>query len=139
VTVPAYEKNLIKYPASKQAWITGTDAKLYDIITGKPEGSLYAEGHLIDQVAAETTYNGSKYFITQYSLDRKVWKGFLDKNLSTVPPAVPEPPKDDPTIPDEVDGGDRFTSISEADRNAIIEFLSSIVQQIMAFIAKLRK
>jgi hypothetical protein len=137
-TVPAYEKNLIRYPSDKRAWIVN-DSQLRDIITGKPEGAVFTKGQVIDQVAAETSYNGNVYFITRYSLDRKAWKGFIAKDLSITPPPVPEPPKDDPTDPEVVEGGDRFTSINQDDRNAIIAFLLGIVEQITAFIARLRK
>ena len=137
-SVPAYEKNLIKYPSDKRAWVV-VPSQLHDITTGKPEGTVYPAGHVVDQIAAETSYNGVRYFITRYSLDRKIWKGFLAKDLTTTPPVVPEPPKDDPTDPDVVEGGDRFTSINQEDRNAIVTFLLGIVEQITAFIAKLKR
>jgi hypothetical protein len=138
-SIPAYEKNLVKFPSDKRAWITNSDAKLHDIITGKQIAGVYTQGQLIDQIAGETRYNGNLYFITRYSLDRKIWKGFLAKDLSTTPPPAPQPPKDDPTDPDVVEGGDRFTSINQEDRNAIIAFLLGIVEQITAFIGKLRR
>lgn len=100
--------------------------QLYNIEQGKPDPQVpeFPEGKVFDSIIRETSSKGTRYYISKYSADKNIWKGFRDQDVTTTPPLPPEPKKNDPT-PDSVAGVNRIGQI---------ELRLSAIEKIVAWI-----
>lgn len=130
---PEWVKNSLNYEAPVILYANKDDVRLIDITTGQPDESVaaYPLGKVFDAITRETTVGSQKYYISKYSADRSIWKGFKIEDLSPTAPAPPEPPADDPTPP-EVVGTDRIGAIE-----AELGRLGSIIKRILDFIKQI--
>lgn len=113
-TKPEWEVNKLDYDRSAILYANKDGVRLYDITTGKIDTTVapFPSGRIFDAVTRETTVKGQRYFISKYSADMDVWKGFKAQDLDVEAPRPPAPKPNDPT-PDSVAGVDRIGAIEK--------------------------
>lgn len=130
--IPEWEKNSKNYETAVILYAR-KGCRLYDIMTGEVDDSVseFPEGKVFDQIVRETSVKSQTYYISKYSADKNVWKGFRSQDVTTDAPLPPEPKKNDPT-PDSVAGTDRIGAVEkrlgalELIVKSIVEFLSNL-------------
>lgn len=88
---PEWQKNLKKWPATKTFWAIDGTTPLRDLTKPSTVVENYAKGTPFE-IGGETKINGIVYYITKYSIDKNIGRGFDVYELQeTDPNAVVQP------------------------------------------------
>lgn len=131
---PEWEVNAKNYPTAITLY-ANKETRLVDIDTGKPSANVepYVKGKVFDSITRETTVGGQRYFISKYSADRNIWKGFKAEDMDTTPQLPPAPKPNDPT-PDDVAGTDRIGALEKE-----VSGIKALLKQITDFLSGIFK